>query len=226
MDDIRLLIAESNPDIISSVKDCIDTECYYIDLVPNGIAAIKSFRRNSYDLVIIDSHLPELDGYNVCYQIRKVSDIPIIIISSMKKETDKLSFYKIGADDFLVKPISMPELMAKIKVLLRRTVGLKSISPRIILVDQIHIDTVSRVVYIDDKEIQLTPKEYELLLYLSQNPNRALSREVLLNEVWGVDFIGSDRTVDTHIKTLRDSLKPYHQCISTVWGYGYKLELL
>ncbi|MDD3832414.1 MAG: response regulator transcription factor [Oscillospiraceae bacterium] len=225
MDDIRLLFAESNPDIICSLKDCIDTEGYYADLVPNGIAAIKSFRRTNYDLIIIDSHLPELDGYNVCYQIRKVSDIPIIIISSMKEETEKLSFYKIGADDFLVKPVSMSELMAKIKVLLRRTSSLKSVLSRIISVGQIQIDTVSRMVYINENEVQLTPKEYELLVFLSQNPNRALSREVLLNEVWGIDFLGSDRTVDTHIKTLRDSLKPYHQCIATVWGYGYKFEI-
>ena len=222
MDDIRLLLADHDPETINRIKECIEAEGFSVDMAANGIAAIKLFRRNIYDLILIDTHLPELDGFHVCYQIRKVSDVPIIIISTIKNEEDKLSFYSIGVDDFIVKPLSPAELLARIKVLLRRTAGFKNISPRILSFDKIHIDTISRMVYIDEKEVQLTPKEYDLLTFMSRNPNRALSREVLLNEVWGVDFLGSDRTIDTHIKTLRENLKPYHNCIVTVWGYGYK----
>lgn len=224
MDDIRLLIADSKPDTRQAVSKCALNEGYSIDEVADGITAVKLFRRNDYDIAVIDSDLKELDGYNVCYQLRKISDLPVLAVGA-NDEDIKLSFYNIGVDDFIVRPFFMSELLAKIRVLLRRTKGLKSAMPRVICCNEIHIDTLSRVVYKNDKEVRLTPKEYQLLMFLSQNPNRALSREVLLNEVWGIDFMGSDRTVDTHIKTLRENLKPYHRCISTVWGYGYKLEI-
>ncbi|MDD3693555.1 MAG: response regulator transcription factor [Oscillospiraceae bacterium] len=225
MDNIRLLIAENRNGILKSIYDSFVSEGFAVDEATDGIMAIKLFRRNDYAIIVIDSNLPELDSYNVCYQIRKISDVPVIVIGDKTDENTILQFYNIGIDDYLSKPFYLSELIAKIRVLLRRTKGLKSATPRVICCNEIHIDTVSRMVYIEDREIRLTPKEYDLLLFLSQNPNRALSREVLLNEVWGIDFAGSDRTVDTHIKTLRERIKPYHGCIATVWGYGYKLEI-
>lgn len=224
MDNIQLLVADSRHDSLKAMSDYARGEGYTVDEASDGISAVKLFRRNEYDITVIDSELKELDGHNVCYQLRKVSDVPIIAIG-VNDEDKKLSFYNIGVDDYIVRPFFISELFAKIKVLLRRTKGFKSALPRIICCGKIHVDTVSRMVFKDDTEIQLTPKEYELLLFLLQNPNRALSREVLLNEVWGIDFVGSDRTVDTHIKTLRENLKPYHECITTVWGYGYKLQI-
>lgn len=225
MNDVKLLIVDIDSNLRSIIKTCVVSKGYFIDEATDGISAIKLFRRNEYNLILIDTAIPELDGRLVCSQIRKVSDVPIIITSIKNNEEEKLSYFETGIDDFVVKPFSCSELMARINVFLRRTNSLKNIPCRTISCNGINIDTVSRTVYVNEKEVQLTPKEYELLLFLSQNPNRAFSRETLLNEVWGHDFLGSDRTVDTHIKTLRESIKPCHNCITTIWGFGYKFDL-
>ena len=225
MDEIRLLIADNDSSVRSAVKKRILAEGFSCDEAPDGIAALKLFRRKDYHLIIIDPELPELDGRNVCRQIRKVSDVPIILVASQNREEDRLSGFALGADDYLAKPFSLPELIARIKVFLHRSGGMSKSPPSKLSFGGLFIDTVSRCVYIDDRIVQLTPKEYDLLLFLSQNPNKAFSRDMLLNEVWGFDFIGSDRTVDTHIKTLRDNIKPYEQYIATVWGYGYKFTV-
>jgi len=222
MDDVRLLLVDFDIVFRNSVKEFILSKGYFVDEAADGIAAIKLFRRNDYNLILLDAAVPELEARLVCTQIRKVSDVPILITSSPCDENEKLSFYELGIDDFIIKPFSCEELMARIKVFLRRTNGLKNIPTHTVFCNGIHIDTLSRTVSINDRVIQLAPKEYELLLFLIQNPNKAFSRENLLNEVWGRDFFGSDRTVDTHIKTLRESIKPCHNCIITVWGFGYK----
>jgi two-component system response regulator ResD len=128
----------------------------------------------------------------------------------------------MGADDYIVKPYSLPELVYRIKVFLHRSAGLQRTLPCKVSYGGLNIDTISRTVFVDDNPVQLPPREYDLLFFLSQNPNKAFSREMLLNEVWGYDFVGTDRTVDTHIKTLRENIKPYDQYIVTVWGFGYK----
>ena len=225
MTDVRLLIVDGEHTVRSIIKNHIITEGYSADEAADGISALKLFRRNEYNIVILETVLSELDGKNVCRQIRKVSDIPIIIVSAKSDEEDKLTCFEIGVDDYITKPFSPLELMARIRVFLRRSGGRDSIPTRKISFNDLHIDTISRTVFIGDTVAQLTPKEYELLLFLSQNPNKAFSRDTLLNEVWGHDFFGSDRTVDTHIKTLRERIKPYQQYIKTVWGYGYKFEV-
>ncbi len=224
MDDVRLLLAENDRALRSTVKDFLMLKGYIVDEAADGIAAIKLFRRNDYHLMVIDAKIPELDGRIVCNQIRKVSDVPIIITSASCTDAEKLSYFDLGIDEFVVKPYSSEELLARIKVFLRRTSGIKSIPSHTIFCGGIHIDTVSRQVTVNDRAVSLAPKEYELLLFLIQNPNKAFSRETLLNEIWGRDFFGSDRTIDTHIKTLRESIRPCQECIATVWGFGYKFS--
>ena len=222
MDGIRLLIVDTDETARNQMKSLADNAGYAFDVAFDGVMAIKLFRRRDYHLIIMDTDLPVLDGWNVCRQLRKVSDVPIIIVSNQACEQDKILAFDSGADDYLCKPFSSLELLARIKVFLYRTTGLKSPSQTKIACRGLLIDTASHTVSVDDNIVKLTPKEYELLYFLSENPNKAFSREMLLNEVWGYEFTGSDRTVDTHIKMLRENIKPYDPCIVTVWGFGYK----
>ncbi|NLB36191.1 MAG: response regulator transcription factor [Clostridiales bacterium] len=224
MDSIRLLVVDIDKNIRSAISSKIMAKGYLCDEAADGIAALKLFRRNDYNLVILDARLPELNGKIVCRQIRKVSDIPLIIIGEDGSEEDIVSFYETGADDYLPKPVSVPILMRKAEVLLRRCGELERRGPRKISFGGLYINTVSRAVYVDDRQVNLTPKEYALLSFLSQNPNKAFSRDMLLNEVWGIDYDGMDRTVDSHIKTLRVNIHPYENYIETVWGFGYKFN--
>ncbi len=222
MDDIRLLIVDRDEAVRSTIKQMAVSHEYSFDEAADGIAALKLFFRHDYDIVVIDPDLPELDGRNVCRQIRKVSDVPILITCVRCNVEDRLSAFELGADDYITKPFFPQELFLRIKVFLHRTGNLARSVPAKITFGGLFIDTLSRTVYVDDSVVQLTPKEYNLLFFLSHNPNKAFSRETLLNEVWGYDFTGSDRTVDTHIKTLRENIKPYDSSIVTVWGFGYK----
>ncbi len=221
MNEVRLLIIDPDSETRTLVKSHAGIEGFVTDEACDGIAALKMFRRNDYSIVIMETHLPELDAWHVCHQIRKSSELPIIMLSGQKDEAETLSFFDIGIDDFVYKPFSHKELMARIHVILRHSLHNAEYTPRRIIYDGLCVDTVSRVVYRDSETVALTPREYSLLLYLVQNPNRALSREVILSAVWGDDFFGTDRTVDTHIKSLRESIRPYHKYIETVWGYGY-----
>ncbi len=220
--DIRLLIVDSNSSSRGEIRQAAVSQGYSTDEAADGIAALKLFRRNDYDAVIMDTDLPELDGRNVCRQIRKVSDVPILFVSERKSEQEKLCAFEIGADDFIVKPFFAREVLARVKVFLYRTGTQAKTTPSKISFNGLLIDTVSREVKVDDRTVSLTPKEYDLLFFLSQNPNKAYSREALLNEIWGYCFTGSDRTIDTHIRSLRDNIKPYDTYIITVWGFGYK----
>lgn len=225
MVDIRLLIADGDDTVRKLIKGYAQTEGYAVDEAENGISAFKMFRRNEYALVILDTELPELDGINVCRQIRKVSDLPILAESYKNAEADRLAAFGAGVDDYIAKPFSPLELMARVKVFLHRSGAIEHRPAAKIAFGGLCIDMASHKVYVDDQPVTLTPKEYDLLVFLAQNPNRAFSRDELLNKVWGYDFFGTDRTVDTHIKTLRESIKPYQRCIATVWGFGYKFEV-
>jgi DNA-binding response OmpR family regulator len=225
LSDIRLLIADKDDSARTQIKKLAENACYFYDAATDGIMAIKQFRRHDYHLIVMDTDLPMLDGWNVCRQIRKDSDVPIIIVSANSTERDKLLAFELGADDYVCKPFSSAELLARIKVHLYRSQGIKTAAPSKIAMNGLHIDTISHTVCVDDNVVKLTPKEYDLLYFLTQNPNKAYSRENLLNEVWGYEFSGSDRTVDTHIKTLRENIKPYDSYIVTVWGFGYKFVL-
>lgn len=223
---IRILIADGNETIRHELKTLIIQEGYEVDVVPDGITAIKHFRRYDYNLVILEVQLPELDGKNVCRQIRKMDDIPIVLLSNDGDEAAVLEGYSLGAEEYIVKPFSKKELMARIKVILRRNLkeDREKLPIKRLSFDGLHIDTVSHSVYVNDKMVPLTPKEYQLLLYLAKNPNKAFSREMLLNEIWGQDYYGTDRTVDTHVKTLREAIKPHEYYIATVRGIGYSFK--
>jgi DNA-binding response OmpR family regulator len=224
MGEARILIADSDAEVRARIKTHTIFEGLTADEAADGIAVLKHFRRIDYNIIILDADLPELDTWNVCRQIRKSSDTPIIIISSRDDEDEKLSFFDIGADDFVAKPFSGKVMMARIRVMLRHRAGSAGYEPRRLIFDGLCIDTVSHTVYIDGDIVELTPKEYKLLLFFGQNPHKALSRENILRSVWGEDFFGTDRTVDTHVKMLREHIKPYDKFIDTVWGVGYMFK--
>ncbi|MFA5676049.1 MAG: response regulator transcription factor [Christensenellales bacterium] len=224
MKQIRLLIVEPGAEIRAAIKNHAALENFAADEAADGITALKLFRRNDYHIIIMEANLEELDAWHVCQQIRKSSRAPIIMLSKQSSEEEKLLFYEIGADDFIEKPFSYKELIARINVLLRHSKLHEDYTPRRLIFDGLCIDIASRIVFVDGESVMLTPKEYKLLLFLAKNPNRAMTRETILSEVWGDDFFGTDRTVDTHIKTLRENIKPYHNYIGTVWGYGYMFK--
>jgi DNA-binding response OmpR family regulator len=223
--DIRLLIVDQSSAVRGEIRQLALMQGYSFDEAADGIAALKLFRRNDYHLIVMDTDLPELDGRNVCRQIRKTSDVPILFISARTSEQEKLCAFEIGADDFITKPFYPRELLARIKVFLYRTGSQNKQIASKIAFNGLFINTVSREVTVDERLVSLTPKEYDLLFFLSQNPNKAYSREALLNEVWGYCFTGSDRTIDTHIRTLRENIRPYDGYIVTVWGFGYKFVI-
>lgn len=224
MGKVRILIADSDAEIRARIKTHTVFEGLAADEAADGIAALKLFRRNEYNIIIISADLEELDAWNVCRQIRKSSDTPVIVISPRDDEDEKLSFFDIGADDFIAKPFSGKMIMARIHVILRHRMGSAGFEPRRLIFDGLCIDTVSHTVFIDGDIVEITPKEYKLLLFLAQNPHKALSRESILRNVWGDDFFGTDRTVDTHVKMLREHIKPYDKFIDTVWGTGYMFK--
>ncbi len=221
MSDIRILIVDPAADFRATVKTHAAMENFTADEAADGISAIKMFRRHDYHVIVMNAELPELDSWHVCKQIRKSAQTPIIMLSKDDSDEHKLNFFDIGVDDFLIYPFSCKVLMAKIHVLLRHSAHSADYTPRRLIYDGMCIDTVSHMVYIDGEGVMLTPKVYKLLVFLAKNPNRTFSRDMILREVWGDDFYGTDRTVDTHIKILRESIRPYHTFIETVWGIGY-----
>ncbi len=221
---IRILVADENQSLKKELMTLLTCEGYEADWVSDGIAAIKHFRRYDYHIAVIDVGLPELDGRNVIRQLKKISPIPVVLMSFNQDEESILEGYALGAEDYIRKPFFPKELLARLKVITKRCVEHGSTAMRCLVFDGLHINTHSHTVLVDDKPAILTSKEYHLLVYLAQNPNRVLSREMLLNKIWGQDYQGTDRTVDTHIKTLREALRPYDPYISTIRGIGYSFD--
>jgi DNA-binding response OmpR family regulator len=190
------------------------------------VEALNKFRVGSYDLILLDLMLPKMDGWTVCREIRKTSKVPVIMLTARGEEYDKLFGFELGVDDYVVKPFSPKELMARMKAVLNRSIKTpeKVEKENKIQLEDLIIDFDGRTVFLNNEIIALTPKEYDLLSFFVQNQNKVFSRDQLLTSVWGYDFSGDDRTVDTHIKMLRESLKKYRKWIVTVWGVGYKFE--
>jgi DNA-binding response OmpR family regulator len=178
--------------------------------------------KSGFDCIVMDIMMPRLDGYSACKEIKKLSSVPVIMLSARGEEYDKLFGFEVGIDDYVVKPFSPKELMARIKVVVNRRKAPET--EDVIRYKGLEINFAAREVTIDGKKVQMTPKEYDILFYLARNMNIAMSREKLLEEVWGFDFYGDDRTVDTHIKMLRNSLGPYRDLIVTLRGMGYKFD--
>ena len=188
------------------------------------MSAVGLGKLNKYDLIILDIMMPKLDGFSACKEIKKIQDVPIIMLSARGEEYDKLFGFELGIDDYVVKPFSPKELMARVNVVLERRNASKKEKSDVLEFGGLSINIAARTVTVDGKRVELTPKEYDLLFYLIKNRNIALSRDKLLSDIWGYDFFGDDRTIDTHIKNLRNNLGPYRDYIVTLRGVGYKFE--
>ena len=224
------ILVDDEANIRNVVREYAEFDDYEVDEAENGMEAVRKCREEDYDLIIMDVMMPRLDGYSAVKEIKKTKDIPVIMLSARGEEYDKLFGFEIGIDDYVTKPFSPKELMARVKAVLSRhtasSVAEKQNSElgNVIEFGGLKIDVAGREVYVNGERASMTPKEYELLFYLVKNKGIALTRDKLLEEVWGYDFFGDDRTVDTHIKMLRNSLGEYRKYIVTLRGMGYKFD--
>ena len=217
---MKILIVDDEELIRNVIKEYAELENFEIDEAEDGYEAIEKCKNNDYNLVIMDIMMPKLDGYQAVKEIKKEKNVPVIMLSARGEEYDKLLGFDLGIDDYVQKPFSPKELIARIKAILKRYNN----DNEKMVYGKLSIDKAGREVYVDGKQVVLTLKEYEMLVYLMENKNIAVSREKLLNSIWGYDFYGDDRTVDTHIKTLRSKLGICKNYIVTLRGVGYKFE--
>ncbi|MBO5745075.1 MAG: response regulator transcription factor [Clostridia bacterium] len=221
----KLLIVDDEPHILQLISKYASYEGYDVNCASNGVEALKMCAQKSYDLIVMDIMMPELDGFATSREIRKTSDTPILLLSAKGEESDRINGFEAGADDYVVKPFSPKELMLRIAAIIKRNENIPpQSSSDIFKIGSFVADPVSRIVKIDDERITLSRKEYDLLFYMIKNVGIALTRDMLICEVWGYDFDGDDRTLDTHIKLLRRSLGKYGTLITTLRGVGYRFE--
>ena len=220
----KLLVVDDEPKIREVIREYAEFNGYEVTEAEDGMSAVGLCKLNKYDLVILDIMMPKLDGFTACKEIKKISDVPIIMLSARGEEYDKLFGFELGIDDYIVKPFSPKELMARVNVVLERRNSVSKDKSSVLTFDGLEINIAARTVTVDGKRVELTPKEYDLLFYLIKNKNIALSRDKLLSDIWGYDFFGDDRTIDTHIQNLRNNLGPYRDFIVTLRGVGYKFE--
>ena len=217
-----LLAVDDEKDIVELISRFAEHEGHTVDTAENGVQALSLCQRNDYDLIILDIMMPEMDGFTFCKKLREEKKTPVIMLSALGAEYDKLMGFELGIDDYVVKPFSPRELMARVRAVLARNPSGRPKDE--IVIQGIRMDVLSHEVYVDDVKTELTAKEYELLSYLIQNKGIALTRENILNAVWGYDYFGDDRTVDWQIKLLRGKLGPYRKCIVTLRGTGYRFD--
>ncbi len=220
----KLLIVDDEPKIRDIIREYAEFEGYEVDEAEDGMVALGLCKLNDYDLIVMDIMMPKLDGFSACKEIKKIKDIPTIMLSARGEEYDKLFGFELGIDDYVVKPFSPKELMARINVVITRHHKTNQAAQSVLKFEGLEINVPARTVSVDGKRVELTPKEYDLLFYLIENKNIALSRDKLLSDIWGYDFFGDDRTIDTHIKNLRNNLGEYRKFIVTLRGVGYKFE--
>lgn len=220
----KLLVVDDEAKIREVIKEYSEFSGYEVTEAADGMSAIGLCKLNDYDLIIMDVMMPKLDGFSSVKEIKKFKDIPVIMLSARGEEYDKLFGFELGVDDYVVKPFSPKELMARVNAVITRHEGSDHGTSNVMKFDGLEVNFAARTIYIDGKRVNLTPKEYDLLFYLIQNRNIALSRDKLLSDIWGYDFFGDDRTIDTHIKNLRNNLGPYRDFIVTLRGVGYKFE--
>ena len=220
----KILVVDDEPKIREVIREYAEFSGYEVVEAEDGMSAIGLCKLNDYDLIIMDVMMPKLDGFSACKEIKKITDVPVIMLSARGEEYDKLFGFELGVDDYIVKPFSPKELMARINAVLSRFKAASHSNQTTLKFDGLEINIPARTVSVDGKKVELTPKEYDLLFYLVENKNIALSRDKLLSDIWGYDFFGDDRTIDTHIKNLRNSLGPYRDYIVTLRGVGYKFE--
>jgi DNA-binding response OmpR family regulator len=227
MKSVNVLLIEDEIRIREMIMDYLENEGFQVAEAENGSEGLEKFKATEFNIIILDVMLPGIDGWTVCKEIRKSSDVPIIMLTARSQEYDKLFGFELGADDYLTKPFSPKELVARMKAVLKRGKGQGSIEKNSSLFEykDLLINLDSRKVTIGGETVGMTPKEFELLCFLVKNPEKVFTREQLLNKVWGYEFGGDYRTVDTHVKMLRESLKIYRSLIVTVWSVGYKFEI-
>jgi two-component system response regulator ResD len=222
----RILVVDDEAGLRKLVRVALEREDFLVDEAVDGYECLDKLQGGSYLLVILDLMLPRLDGWSVCREIHRENNVPVMILSARGEELDRLLGFELGADDYLVKPFSPRELIARVKALLRRTAANKDQS--VLTFPGMVVDLAARKVLVDNQAVTLTPKEFELLVLLATGVNKVFTREEILSKVWGYDYYGQMRTVDTHINTLRDKLAVHNQKIrqnlATVWGVGYKFE--
>lgn len=229
----RLLVVDDEAKIREVIKEYAEFNGFEVTQAEDGMSAVGLCKLNDYDIIIMDIMMPRLDGFSACKEIRKEKNTPIIMLTARSEEYDKLFGFELGIDDYMTKPFSPKELMARINAVLARHAATdqsapaqeKEEKPEIYVFDGLEVNVPARTVTVDGERVELTPKEYDLLFYLIQNQNIALSRDKLLSDIWGYDFFGDDRTIDTHIKNLRNSLGKYRNFIVTLRGVGYKFEV-
>lgn len=219
----KILIVDDEEKIREVVSKYAAFEGYTVTEARDGMEAIELCKKNEFDIIIMDVMMPELDGFSAVKEIRKISDIPVIMLSARVEAYDKIHGFEVGADDYVTKPFSPKELMLRIAAVMNRARA-KVTESEVFETDKLKVDFTARIVYLNGERIELSPKEYDLLFYMVKNIGIALSREKLLNEVWGYDFYGDDRTLDTHIKLLRKSLGDASDYIVTLRGMGYRFE--
>ncbi len=220
---MKILVVDDEEMIRNVIEEYLKNEGYSYIEATNGYEAIDKVKFNSdIDLIIMDIMMPKLDGFSACKEIKKIKDIPVIVLSARGEEYDKLLGFDVGIDDYVTKPFSPKELIARIKAVMKRVNGEEENQ---FIYQDLVIDYKAHTVKINNEPLKLTPKEYDLLVYFVNNQNIALSREQLLSNIWGYDFYGDDRTIDTHIKMLRNNLGKYRDLIVTVRAVGYKFEV-
>ena len=222
----RLLVVDDEFRIRQIIRKYAEFEGYTVEEAVDGMQAIEICRKEEFDLIIMDIMMPELDGFSACREIRKFRSTPIIMLSARGEEYDKIHGFELGSDDYVVKPFSPKELMMRVAAVIKRSGGEQREQEKkdVFTYEGLSVDFSARIVTIDGKRIEMTPKEYELFFYMVKNKGLALTREKLISEVWGYDFFGDERTLDTHIKLLRKSLGEYSKCIVTLRGVGYRFE--
>ena len=221
----KILVVDDEFRIRQIIRKYAEFEGYEVEEAVDGMEAIRICRQKEFDLIIMDVMMPELDGFSACREIRKFRDTPIIMLSARGEEYDKIHGFELGSDDYVVKPFSPKELMMRVGAVIKRSgKGDEQGKKDVFTYKGLEVDFSARIVTIDGKRAEMTPNEYELFFYMVRNKGIALTRESLISEVWGYDFFGDERTLDTHIKLLRKSLGEYSKCIVTLRGVGYRFE--
>ena len=222
----KILVVDDEESIRKLIRKYAEFDGYEVTEAADGMAAVNLCRTEEFDAVIMDIMMPELDGFSACREIRKTSQVPMIFLSARGEEYDKINAFQFGADDYVVKPFSPRELMLRVGAICKRTAvpAAEEKTPQVWTYEGLKVDFTARIVTADGKPLSLSPKEYDLLFYFIRNRNIALSREKLICDVWGYDFYGGDRTLDTHIKLLRKSIGKYSDCVVTLRGVGYRFD--
>ncbi len=222
----KILVVDDDTNICELLRLYLEKEGYEVAIANNGADAVKAFQALSPSLMLLDIMLPGLDGWQVCREVRKFSDKPIIMLTAKGETFDKVLGFELGADDYVVKPFDAKEVMARVKAVLRRSGSSAQASIKEVNFDKLSINLTNYELRVDDKKIDTPPKELELIYHLASNPNRVFTRDQLLDEVWGFDYYGDSRTVDVHVKRLREKLEGVSEKweLKTVWSVGYKFE--